>query len=146
MLNTQTVANTFIILGYNDHIPITPMKLQKLVYLLYKRYLQLTDCKLFEEPFSKWQYGPVIPSIYYEFKGFKANPITKFARNANNCVEMIDLSKPSSIQNAVFYVWNKYKHFSASELSALTHRQGGAWSKAVTTLSDEDIKNEPEFC
>lgn len=146
MLNTQTAANTFIMLGYKENIPITPMKLQKLVYLLYKRYLKITDDKLFEEPFSQWKYGPVLPSLYYEFKSFHASPITKFARDANYGVEMIDLSKPSAAQNAVSFVWNTYKKYSASELSDLTHREGGAWSKAKNgILLDEDIKNEPEF-
>ena len=146
MLNTQTVANTFIMLGYKENILITPMKLQKLVYLLYKRYLQSTGCKLFEEPFCKWKYGPVVPSIYYEFKDFKSAPITKFARNAQNGAEMIDLSRYSQVQEAVYDVWNKYKKYSAAELSALTHKAGSAWSRASITLSDEDIKNEPEFC
>jgi len=145
MLSTQTVANTFIMLGYKEHIPITPMKLQKLVYLLYKHYLKETNVKLFDEPFSKWKYGPVLQSLYYEFQSFKASPITKFARDANNGVEMIDMSRPSQAQSAVSYVWSIYKNYSALSLSALTHRDGGAWSKAFGTLSDEDIKNEPEF-
>lgn len=146
MLNTQTAANTFLMLGYQDGIFITPMKLQKLVYLLYKRYLQLTDARLFDEKFQKWQYGPVLPSLYYEFKSFGASPITKFARDAKGDVEMIDLKTTSVAKNAVLMVWEKYKNYSAIQLSMFTHCDGGAWSKAdLGELRDEDIKNEPEF-
>ena len=146
MLNTQTVANTFIMLGFNDGISITPMKLQKLVYLLYKAYLQKTDTPLFQEKFSKWKYGPVLPSLYYEFQSFGASPITKFARNASGAINVIDLDAISPAATAIMVVWNKYKKYSAVELSRFTHRAGGAWSKAdYGVLNDEDIKNEPEF-
>lgn len=146
MLNTQTVANTFILLGFDEHIGISPMKLQKLTYFLYKEYLQRTDAKLFNEPFEKWKYGPVLPSLYYEFSSFGANPITKFSRNAMGQAEIIDLECTSPLSNAVKKVWRIYKNYSAVELSTLTHEENTAWSKAENyILSDEDIKNEREL-
>ena len=145
-MNTMTIANTFILLGFDEHIDISPMKLQKLTYFLYKEYLQKTDEKLFNEPFEKWKYGPVLPSLYYEFSKFGANPITKFYRNPKRQVEIIDLDFTSPLSKAVKKVWRIYKHYSATELSALTHEENTAWSKAVNyILSDEDIKNEREL-
>ncbi len=146
MLNTQTAANTFIICGFKENIPITPMKLQKLVYILYKNYLIRTNHRLFEERFLQWRYGPVLQSLYYEFKCFGAAPITKFARDANGSVETINLSICSPAAQSFNEVWNKYKMYSATELSAFTHRTNSAWSNAKGgVLQDEDIKNEREF-
>ena len=34
------VANTFLQYAKRDNISVTPMKLQKLIYILYKTYLQ----------------------------------------------------------------------------------------------------------
>ncbi|MDE6673086.1 MAG: DUF4065 domain-containing protein [Ruminococcus sp.] len=146
MLNTHTIANTFILLGIKEHIGISPMKLQKLTYFLYKEYLQRTNEKLFNEPFEKWKYGPVLPSLYYEFSSFGANPINRFFRNAKGQAEIIDLDFTSALSKAVKKVWNIYKSYSAVELSSLTHEENTAWSKAVNyILSDEDIKNEREL-
>ena len=47
MVHTQTVANTFIFLGIQEHINISPVKLQKLTYFLYNEYLRKTGDKLF---------------------------------------------------------------------------------------------------
>lgn len=146
MLNTQTVANTFILLGLKENIEISPMKLQKLTYFLYKEYLQSTESQLFSEPFEKWKYGPVLPSLYYEFNSFGAAPITRFARNAKGQAEIIDLDCTNALSKAVKKVWRIYKHYSAIDLSSLTHQKDTAWDKAENIiLSDEDIKNEREL-
>lgn len=146
MLNTQTIANTFLLLGFEENITITPMKMQKLVYFLYKDYLQSTGNSLFTERFEKWKYGPVLPSLYYEFSSFGASPISRFARDAKGCAEIIDLEKPSLLADSVNKVWRQYRHYSAVDLSSLTHRCGSAWSKTQSyTLNDEDIKNEEEL-
>lgn len=146
MLNTQTVANTFILLGFSERINISPMKLQKLTYFLYKIYLKSTGYPLFSEPFEKWKYGPVLPSLYYEFSSFGAAPITRFARNAKGQAEIIDLDCINILSKTVKEVWGIYKNYSAIELSSLTHQKDTAWDKAKNfKLSDEDIKNEREL-
>lgn len=145
MLTTQAVANTFIKAGAEEMIPLTPMKLQKLVYIFYKHYYQKTKKKLFTESFEKWKYGPVLPSLYYEFKSFGASPVTKFSRNAQGMVEVMQLNSNPTAKKIFKEVWDKYKHFSAVELSRLTHQANTAWSKAKTVLKDEDIMNEPEY-
>ena len=145
MLNTQTVANTILMLSFEENIKITPMKLQKLLYFLYKGYLKETGFSLFTEKFEKWQYGPVLPSIYYEFNSFGASFITKFARDAKGNVEVIDMSRNSPLTLIVRKTWDFYKTYSAVSLSRLTHQEDTAWSKARYQLEDEDIKNEREL-
>lgn len=149
MLRTQTIANTILMLSFEEGIPVTPMKLQKIVYCVYKKALQDTGEKLFSEPFEAWKYGPVLPSIYYEFSSFQSSPINKFARSANGEVEIVDLSYSSPVATTISYIWNKYKHFSGVELSKFTHYPETAWTKAVNNnshiLEDSDIKDEREF-
>lgn len=146
MLNTQTVANTFLLLGFIEDINITPMKLQKLTYFLYKEYIQKTGMPLFSEPFEKWKYGPVLPSLYYEFNSFQSSPITRFAKDAKGQAEIINMETDNDISKAVNQVWRTYRNYSAIELSQLTHRSNTAWEKATNfKLSDEDIKNEPQL-
>lgn len=96
------------------------MKLQRLIYFIYKDFLKTTETKLFNEKFETWKYGPVLLSIYYEFGGFKSKPIDKFARDANGNVIVIDLNYDSQINESILKIWNKYKRLNGIELSKLT--------------------------
>jgi uncharacterized phage-associated protein len=56
--------------------PITPLKLQKLVYYAQAWALALLERPLFEEDLEAWTHGPVVPSLFEQFKdnGLEALP------------------------------------------------------------------------
>jgi uncharacterized phage-associated protein len=145
MISVIGLANTIIQLGNQEKIDITPMKLQKLLYFIYKRYLKYSGNPLFSNRFEAWKYGPVVRCVYDEFKQFGANPITKYAKNSEGKAPAVKMNK-----NAKFIreVWDKYKYYDGIELSTITHQKGTAWDKAVKNgtyiLEDKDIKNEPD--
>ncbi len=149
MLTSSNVANNFLEYGFNENIHITPMKLQKLVYILYKEYLKETDYKLFSETFEAWKYGPVLPNLYSEFKNFKAKPITKYALNSDSSVSKVKMEPGTQFYIIFNSVWTKYKHFSGGELSDFTHKTDGAWDKSIKNntyiLADSDIKEEENY-
>jgi len=147
LISAVTVANNFIRKGKEENISITPLKLQKLVYFLYKRYLQKTGDKLFSEQFETWKYGPVVPSIYTEFSTYGDDPIKSFAQDSQgNCYVV---TEEGSFKEAFDYVWSTYKNYSGMSLSSLTHQPNTAWSKAKEAerqyLTDEEINNEQEL-
>ncbi|MCK4089659.1 DUF4065 domain-containing protein [Acinetobacter radioresistens] len=49
---------------------VTNLKLQKLLYFVYGYHLAERDQKLFNDSIEKWQYGPVVPSVYHAFKDY----------------------------------------------------------------------------
>ena len=102
MITALNVANNFLERSFEEKVNISPMKLQKLVYILYKEYLKETGYKLFSEKFEAWKYGPVLPNLYNEFKNFKANPITSYALNSNFIRYLIMCGKTIKI----LVVWN----------------------------------------
>lgn len=141
--STVALANTFILQGAKERIPVTLMKLQRLIYLLYRQYYQKTGRKLFTECFEKWKYGAVLPSVCYCFRGFGANPITKFARNAAGDVEVLELQHGTELYGIFTEVWERYRYFSPVCLSDILQGENSAWSRAVDgILQDEDIRNE----
>ena len=144
MITPVIVANNFIMRALNEGIPLSPMKLQKLIYFLYRDYLQETGEKLFYEPFEAWQYGPVVASVYDEFKGFGARTITRFARDSLG--DVYTATEDGEFGKCLERVWEEYKNFSGWNLSLLTHQADTAWRKAIETnsrnLTDEDIRNE----
>lgn len=149
MVNTQVVANTFLYRAFKENIPITPMKLQKLIYFFYREYAKKNNVPLFNEPFETWKYGPVLPSVYYEFQSYGDKPISSFARDAQGKVQILDLDHNSDLMSCFCKIWNRYKLYSGPDLSNITHRLGTAWSKAKkqknSTLKFEDIIDDGEY-
>lgn len=74
-LETGAVANYLLDLADASGDPVSPMKLQKLLYYAHGWHLAVTDRPLLNEFVEAWRWGPVIPSIYHEFKEFGDAPI-----------------------------------------------------------------------
>lgn len=146
MISALVVCNNILQRSFKEKIEVTPMKLQKLLYFTYREYLQETDKSLFSEPFLAWKYGPVLQSVYDEFKAFHANPITKFAKDANGNVMLIDESRSHRLSSIINRVWEQNKSYTGIDLSFKTHQPGTAWDRAIKdhryVLDDEDIKVE----
>lgn len=59
-----------------DNCPITNLQLQRILYLVQRGFLQKRGCPAFDDSIKAWQFGPVIPCVYYYFCGFGAMPIS----------------------------------------------------------------------
>src|SRR3546814_15536036 len=64
------VANYMLERAESEGRHLTPMKLLTLVYIAYGWSLALLRKKLFDEQFRAWDLGPVVRSLYHEFKHF----------------------------------------------------------------------------
>jgi len=144
LISPVYIANNFLRKGKEENIDITPLKLQKLVYFLYKRYLQKTKELLFSERFETWKYGPVVPSIYSEFSSYGNTPIQTFAKDSQDNIYFA--TERGEFGECMKYVWANYKSFTGEKLSEFTHEPNTAWSKAKEKqsvfLDIEDIMNE----
>jgi len=142
LLSPLVYANTIIRRALQAKIPITPMKLQKLLYFLFARYLYQHDAPLFANNFEKWQHGPVVSEVYREFSKYGANSITNFARDSDRKVYLVD-EKNEKFMKCFDEVWDRYHAMSGWELSNRTHEEGTAWRKAEGLfLALEDIKQD----
>lgn len=149
MITALNIANNFLEKAFNENIPITPMKIQKLIYIMYKEYLKKTKLKLFSENFEAWQYGPVLPNVYSEFKPYRGSAIKNYALNADGSISKVQILPTSNFDYVFNDVWNKYKKFSGVELSEFTHKKEGAWKKSIENktfiLKDLDILAEESY-
>lgn len=64
------IANAVLEAAKTQGFSIAPMQHQKLVYFCHGRNLDIRSQPLVSDHFEAWQYGPVHPSIYHEFKHF----------------------------------------------------------------------------
>ena len=72
------IAEYFLFLAAEDFTatePVTPMKLQKLVYYAQGYHLALHGHPLFHEPIQAWRYGPVVEPIYSAYRRYGRGPI-----------------------------------------------------------------------
>lgn len=129
------------------------LKLIKISYIAHGWRLALQGVGLVDEHIEAWQYGPVIPSLYHEFKRFRRDPIVGFSMEFN--FESMDL-RPAALPDEdedhetkaiLEKVWDVYKTTSGNELISRTHAEGTPWKKHYkkdvrsVEIPDRDIKD-----
>lgn len=128
--DAKSVANFFLSLAKSEGEAISPMKLQKLVYYAHGWYAGYTGKPLINERVEAWQYGPVIPSLYHEFKHCGAGPITSLATDFVDMeIEVVPPPADAGVQKFLQNVWTSYGRFTGIRLSEMTHAPGGPWEQ-----------------
>lgn len=119
----KLIAYAFVKRGIDEGRPVTQMKLQKMVFFAHGVHLAAFYTPLVQEDFEAWQFGPVVPSIYQEYKSFGSQPIKTTVEYPNSEKVYLD----ENAKAAIDYTWNATKNLSASTLSAWTHMKGSPW-------------------
>lgn len=145
------VANFFLDKGSKADVPISQLKLLKLVYIGYGWVLALIAEKLFEEPILAWPHGPVVRSLYDEFKHNGKEPIKDFSIEFD--LESLKVKEPripssdEDVSLILDYVWKVYSPYSAWALRNKTHEDNTPWSQTFdrgrrdTVIPDELIQD-----
>lgn len=95
---------------------ISNLKLQKLLYYAQGCFLAVTDKVLFDDDIVAWQHGPVVESIYQQYKGNKAEGIV--------FNEEFDFSSFSKEENELLTeVYDVFGQYSAWKLRNMTHNE-----------------------
>ena len=138
------VANFFLKEARVEDLKISPMKLIKLTYIGYGWIKSILDEKLFEEGIRAWKHGPVIPSLYHEFKIFRDKPINTFSMQLDD-QKFKEGTNPEiggdkkDILFVLKYVWDVYKGFTAWSLSEMTHSEGTPWHQTYKEVSPYSV-------
>lgn len=129
MYSPKDIAEYFLS-RYSENGNITPMKLIKLVYIAHGWHLGITDNALIDENPEAWKYGPVIPSLYHQFKSFGNSPI----RSQNVSFSLGD----KKIEDFLDRIWNVYGSFDGVQLSSKTHQENSPWSLVWNSIKNND--------
>jgi len=121
---------------------VTNLKLQKLVYLSYERFLLQTKQKLFDDKIEAWTYGPVIKSVYDTYKDNGRDPISILAEDDSVTLKIEgDLDVPLFLMRlissnhgleamkAIEETLAEFSHYTASQLVEYTHMPNQPWSQ-----------------
>lgn len=117
MITALETANYFLFLDEeNDGDGISNLKLQKLVYYAQGFYSAIFKAALFDDEIEAWAHGPVIASLYHQFKQYGKNPIP-FERGVN----------PGSVsedeKGLIEEVYEVMGQYSAWKLRNMTHEE-----------------------
>ncbi|HLO96527.1 MAG TPA: type II toxin-antitoxin system antitoxin SocA domain-containing protein [Burkholderiaceae bacterium] len=131
LLSPKSIANFFLDLARARGEKISPMKLQKLVYYAHGWFAGYTGRPLINESVEAWQYGPVIPSLYREFKRFGSGDITAKACGMEG-LEYVEVPAPQdeSMRKFLTSIWDSYGKYTGITLSEMTHAAGSPWDEA----------------
>jgi uncharacterized phage-associated protein len=129
--SADEVADTIIYLSRERGIEITNLKLQKLLYYSQAWYLAFTGEPLFGDSIEAWVHGPVVPSVFRRFRGYRWKPI--------DCdVKPIEDARIIAHINAVL---DTYGSIQATRLESLTHREE-PWRDARGERPIDEPSNE----
>ena len=125
MYPALVIASKFVERSIKEKALITHMKLQKLIYIANGIHLALYEEPLIIESIRALPYGPVIVSIYDDFKVFGSSFIEA---NLIFPSKSVKLNKES--QKSFDDAWQIGKDVDAIKLSNWTHNTDSPWSKA----------------
>ena len=147
MYDSLVIANFFIKKSLKTGVPVSPMKLLKLVYISHGWHLGIVKKPLVAEACQAWKYGPVFERVYHRFKHFGASPITQYADiNSDFQISGREVVPPSKeARELLEAVWEAYSVFSGIELSALTHQKGTPWYSTFHSKGEGSIIAEDDI-
>lgn len=115
MRTALEVANFIISYGTKHNDPITNLRLQKLLYFTWVDYFKTYESNLFNDFMYAWQFGPVVPSVYYEYCPYGGMPIDPIT---NDFPQEFDALSP---------ILDKYLAMPTGKLVSMTHEPGKPW-------------------
>lgn len=130
-----------------EKIECKHVKLQKLVYFCYEKYLIKYQKKLFKEKIYAWKYGPVVKLLYDKIKSVDL-------KHMDSIKLKVDSEERIPRQRIIFSedgldklevideVIEAYKYKTAEELIIISHQEGSAWCSWDRKTMNYEITDE----
>ena len=115
MYDARTIADYVIAYYEKTDWVVSNLKLQKVLYFLQAQYLVSCNKKLFDDEIEAWGFGPVVPSVYHEYKIFGSASIPGFNK------KMPRIAKEDAV--IINEMLEHLRNMSSTYLTQLTIRQ-----------------------
>ncbi|MCI8639686.1 MAG: DUF4065 domain-containing protein [Coprococcus sp.] len=123
MYRASDIARYIIERCKENNTPISNLKLQKILYFVQAEFLVTKNQPCFAEEIEAWDFGPVVPSVYYEYRVFGGANIPCIGRTVG---KRSISARDREILNGII---DECADYSASALVDITHSQT-PWIKA----------------
>lgn len=134
MATASRIAKYIVKEALKRKMPVTNLKLQKLLYFVQGVHLFMHKKVAFPDEIIAWQYGPVVKDVYYEYSIYGANDIIPIDKN-----EKIILSM--RLKKLVSFVLDDLLRYSDIALVKETKKEGSPWSQVSLNevIDEKDI-------
>lgn len=116
MVSATELSNYIVAESYRRGMPITQLKLQKILYYIQGKYLALYRKPLFPENIEAWTYGPVVREVYVKYVSNGALPLKPNNKEIEPCLAIED-------KNCVDAVLDEKLSYSPSALVEMSHNE-----------------------
>lgn len=125
----------FIIDKCNEkNMAIGNLKLQKVLYFVQAEFLVVKNTPCFVEEIEAWDFGPVIPEVYQEYKVYGGSIIPIFKNSNFAFISKYD-------QELIDGIIDECAKYSTSVLANIIHRQS-PWREAYYRIDDNVISKQ----
>lgn len=145
--NVLDIARYIIKYSNDQDYGVSNLKLQKILYFIQAYFLIQTNSPCFKEPIEAWDFGPVVPTVYKQYKmyasadvptmesyiSFDGDDIWKSKRIRFNKINIKDEDKI-----LINKVVDKFSEYSATDLVTLTQHQT-PWIDAFSLGKNNEI-------
>lgn len=98
--------------------PISNLQLQKILYYVQRTFLE-NNLVAFDDEFEAWQFGPVVPEVYYQYCGF----------GSLNIRMKYDVDVDQNHTSIIDPIVNKKRLLNPWSMVEDTHTPGKAWAQ-----------------
>jgi uncharacterized phage-associated protein len=128
--DARQVTNFLIDVAAESKFALRSIRIQKLLYFCYGFFLIQTGNRLFHNPIEAWKNGPVVRSVWEEYRGVKG-PISERA-NFFSYSQNMKVTAPANLQPEdaalVHSVFEDFRDLADWTLVDITHENGTAWN------------------
>ncbi len=117
MYRASDIARYIIERCKENSRPISNLKLQKILYFVQAEFLVTKNQPCFAEEIEAWDFGPVVPSVYYEYRVFGGANIPCIGKSL---IRRSISARDREILNGII---DECSSYSASALVEITHNQ-----------------------
>ena len=146
MIPVFTVANAFIGISFFKKTPINAIRLQQLLYLANKYYIENERTVLFTERFVAETVGPSLQSIDYMFPDNSIIISDFILRMDGSKPSMDSLKSKAELAQILVKAWEFCENKSVKDVTKLLTGNDSGWFNCVTSnrniISEEDIIKE----
>lgn len=135
MYNAKSIAYAVLSYCEEHNYMMSNLKLQKVLYFIQAQFLVSEDVPCFEDDIEAWDFGPVVQSVYYQYRMFggagiilnKDDPLIPY-------YQYINYRDMETIGSMI----DELSKYSSSKLVEITHNQT-PWKKNFVPYAQRKI-------
>jgi uncharacterized phage-associated protein len=130
--DVRAIANAVLERASECGIKVTNLSINKILYFVHGHFLAHFSFPLIREPVEAWEFGPVFPEIYRQFREFERTPIKERTKRLDvSSGRMVPFEEriPLEELDRIAPIIDFYLKLPAWKLVELSHEPGSPWHR-----------------